>query len=64
MEPLIPMDDQEIISPYSINTIYSKVYMRSSFFLLFSNRHISDCDRYTEVRYGDKRENNEKKNNN
>ena len=61
MEPLIPVDDQEIISPYSINTIYSKVYMRSSFFLLFSNRHVSDCDRYTEVRYGDKRENNEKK---
>ena len=37
VEPLIPMDDQEIISPYSINTIYSKVYMRSSFFLSFSN---------------------------
>ena len=63
MEPLIPMDDQEIISPYSINTIYSKVYMRSSFFLFFSNRH-TDYDRYTEVCYGDKIENNEKKNNN
>ena len=37
VEPLIPMGDQEIISPYSINTIYSKVYMHSSFFLLFSN---------------------------
>ena len=64
VEPLIPMDDQEIISPYSINTIHSKVYMRSFFLLLFSNWHVSDCDRYTEVRYGDKRENNEKKNNN
>ena len=63
VEPLIPMGDQEIISPYSINTIYSKVYMHSSFFLLFSNWHVSDCDRYTEVCYGDKRENNEKKKN-
>ena len=61
VEPLIPMDDQEIISPYSINTIHSKVYMRSFFLLLFSNRHVSDCDRYTEVRYGDKKKNNEKK---
>ena len=58
---LVPMDDQEIISPYSINTIHSKVYMRSFFLLLFSNWHVSDCDRYTEVRYGDKKENNEKK---
>ena len=40
VEPLIPMDDQEIISPYSINTIHSKVYMRSSFFLLFSKWHV------------------------
>ena len=61
VEPLIPMDDQEIISPYSISTIDSKVHMRSFFLLLFSNRHVSDCDRYTEVRYGDKKENNEKK---
>ena len=60
VDPLIPMDDQEIISHYSINTIYSKVYMRSSFFLFFSNWH-TDCNRYTEVRYGDKKENNEKK---
>ena len=52
VEPLIPMGDQEIISPYSINTIHSKVYMRSSFLLLFSNWHVSDCDRHTEVRYG------------
>ena len=37
LEPLIPMGDQEIISPYSINTIHSKVYMRSFSLLLFSN---------------------------
>ena len=29
------MDDQEIISPYSINTIHSKVYMRSFFCFYF-----------------------------
>ena len=33
LEPLIPMGDQEIISPYYINTICSKVYSRP-FFLL------------------------------
>ena len=63
VEPLLPMGDQEIISPYSINTIHSKVYMRSSFLLLFSNWHVSDCNRYTEVRYGgEKRKKWEKKN--
>ena len=50
LEPLIPMGDQEIISPYYINTICSKVYSRPFFFL--SNWHVSDCDRNAEVNFG------------
>ena len=61
LEPLIPMGDQEIISPYYINTICSKVYSRPFFFL--SNWHVSDCDRNAEVYFGGekKKNNNEKK---
>ena len=33
VEPLIPMGDQKIISPYYLNTIYSKVYSRPFSFL-------------------------------
>ena len=50
LEPLIPMGDQEIISPYYINTICSKVYSHPFFFL--SNWHVSDCDRNAEVNFG------------
>ena len=60
LEPLIPMGDQEIISPYYINTICSKVYSRP--FFLLSNWHVSDCDRNAEVNFGgEKINNNEKK---
>ena len=60
LEPLIPMGDQEIISPYYINTICSKVYSRP--FFLLSNWHVSDCDRNAEVNFGgEKKNNNEKK---
>ena len=51
VEPLIPMGDQKIISPYYLNTIYSKVYSRPFSFL--SNWHASDCDRNAEVNFGD-----------
>ena len=50
LEPLIPMGDQEIISPYYINTICSKVYSCPFFFL--SNWHVSDCDGNAEVNFG------------
>ena len=60
LEPLIPMGDQEIISLYYLNTIYSKVYSRPFFFL--SNWHVSDCDRNAEVYFGgEKKNSNEKK---
>ena len=60
LEPLIPMGDQEIISPYYLYTIFSKVYSRPFFFL--SNWHVSDCDRNAEVNFGgEKKNNNEKK---
>ena len=51
VEPLIPMGDQKIISPYYLNTIYSKVYSRPFSFL--SNWHASGCDRNAEVNFGD-----------
>ena len=59
LEPLIPMGDQEIISPYYINTICSKVYSRPFFFL--SNWHVSDCDRNAEVNFGGEKKKKKKK---
>ena len=57
LEPLIPMGDQEIISPYYINTICSKVYSCPFFFL--SNWHVSDCDGNAEVNFGGEKKKNQ-----